>query len=78
MLDRLIDLYSLIILFWVITSWFPRMRRHEFVHLVGRVCEPILGIARRIIPNTGGLDFSPILVIVLLQVVANGLRRMGL
>jgi len=76
-LSRVVDLYSLIILFWVITSWFPRLRRREIVRTVGRACEPVLGVARRIIPNTGRLDFSPVLVIVLLQVLASALRRLA-
>lgn len=73
-LSRVVDLYSLILLFWIITSWFPQLRRHQIVRAVGRVCEPPLEIARRIIPSTGGVDFSPMLVLFLLQLVANGLR----
>ena len=41
------------------------------------ICEPFLRIFRRLIPSFGGLDFSPILAIVTLQivnsVVVNGL-----
>ena len=33
------------------------------------VCEPYLRIFRRILPSFGGLDFSPIIGIILLQVV---------
>ncbi|MFH1184900.1 MAG: YggT family protein [Chloroflexota bacterium] len=76
-LSRAIDFYSLIILFWVITSWFPRLRRHEIVRTVGRACEPVLGVARRIIPSSGGIDLSPMLVIILLQVLAGVLRRLA-
>lgn len=74
LLSRGVDLYSLIILAWVVTSWFPDTRRHEAVRLVGRVCEPVLGVARRIVPSTGRIDFSPVLVIILLQVLSNALR----
>lgn len=73
-LSRVVDLYSLILLFWIITSWTPQLRRHQLVRVVGRVCEPPLVVARRFIPSTGGLDFSPMLVLFLLQLVANGLR----
>lgn len=73
-ISRAVDFYSLLMLVWVVTSWFPAARRHEIVRLVGRACEPLLGVARRIIPSTGGIDFSPVLVIFLLQAVANGLR----
>ena len=35
------------------------------------VCEPYLRIFRRILPSFGGLDFSPIVGIIPLQVVGN-------
>ena len=35
------------------------------------VCEPYLRIFRHILPSFGGLDFSPIVGIILLQVVGN-------
>ncbi len=33
------------------------------------VCEPFLRIFRRVVPSFGGIDFSPILAIITLQVV---------
>jgi uncharacterized protein YggT (Ycf19 family) len=33
------------------------------------ICEPFLRIFRRVIPAFGGLDFSPILAIITLQIV---------
>ena len=35
------------------------------------VCEPYLRIFRRILPSFGGLDFSPIIGIIVLQVAGN-------
>jgi YggT family protein len=35
------------------------------------VCEPYLRIFRRILPSFGGLDFSPIIAIILLQVAGS-------
>ena len=61
-LSRAVDLYSLVILAWVVTSWFPAARRHEVVRLLGKVAEPPLRVAGRIVPSTGGIDFSPMLV----------------
>ena len=78
MLSRIVDLYSLVILFWVITSWFPQLRRYQLARLAGRIREPALGLARRVIPSTGGVDFSPMLVIFGLQLISNGLLRMTL
>jgi uncharacterized protein YggT (Ycf19 family) len=33
------------------------------------ICEPFLRIFRRVIPAFGGLDFSPILAIITLQII---------
>jgi YggT family protein len=71
----LIKLYTLIMIFWVVTSWFPRMRRNQIVRFIGTACEPPLRLANKVIPNMGGFDFSPIVVIVLLQVLARALMR---
>jgi YggT family protein len=32
------------------------------------VCEPFLGLFRRVVPSFGGLDFSPLLAIITLQI----------
>lgn len=72
---RLIELYSLIMIFWVISSWFPRMRQNAFVRSVGAICEPPLKLVRRVLPTAGGFDFSPIVVIVLLQILARALAQ---
>jgi YggT family protein len=39
------------------------------------VCEPYLRLFRRILPSFGGLDFSPIIAIVLLQVAGSLISR---
>ncbi len=78
LLAKAVDLYSLIMLVWVIASWFPNARRYELVRLTGRACEPLLRVARRALPATGGFDFSPVLVLFLLQLLASALRGLAL
>jgi YggT family protein len=39
------------------------------------VCEPYLRIFRRILPSFGGLDFSPIIAIIVLQLVGQLVSR---
>ena len=59
---------------YILMSWFP-IRQGSFVYDIGMVlqsiCEPYLGLFRRIIPPLGGLDFSPVVAILALNVVAN-------
>jgi len=76
-LSTLIYVYTLlIILFIVIQLLFsvgvrpPYSRTVDIViGFLRDVCEPFLRIFRRLIPSFGGLDFSPILAIVTLQII---------
>jgi YggT family protein len=36
--------------------------------VIGRLCEPLLRPVRRLIPLVGGIDLSPLVLLVLLQV----------
>ena len=42
--------------------------QHPILSLISQIIEPIMAPARSIIPPMGGLDFSPILVILLIDV----------
>ena len=42
---------------------------------LGQVTEPILGPIRRVLPTFGGLDFSPMVAIILLQLIRVVLKR---
>jgi YggT family protein len=71
LVDQIIGLYILVILVSVILSWlvaFNVVNRHNrVVYLVGdftgRVTEPVLRPIRNALPNLGGIDISPVLVI---------------
>lgn len=44
----------------VIISWVARGSRHPFVILINQLIEPLLLPIRRLLPDLGGLDISPI------------------
>lgn len=83
--DRLVAFYGFLILAYVILSWFPTNDGvvGEFYRVLGSVCEPYIGIFRRIVPvasvGGGGLDFSPLVAYLVLEYVVRGmiLRRLG-
>jgi YggT family protein len=68
---RLIDLYSLVVLVAVIVSWIPVDRRNPLVSVVRSLTEPALAPIRRVLPPLGGLDLSPMTLLLLLQVLRN-------
>jgi YggT family protein len=67
LLAQLIDLYSLIVLVAVIMSWIPVDRRHPIAAAVRAVTEPLLAPIQRVIPPMGGLDLSPMVLLIALQ-----------
>jgi YggT family protein len=71
-LSRLIDLYAVLIVFWAVSSWFPNLRGHKVVQLIGRVCEPPLRFTRKHIPlRVAEIDVSPVIVVVALQILSS-------
>lgn len=44
-------------------------RYHPVRHALGQIVEPMLAPIRRIMPSTGGIDLSPLVLIILLQVI---------
>ena len=47
--------------------------QHPILSLINQIIEPIMAPARRLIPPMGGLDFSPILVLLLLGVLSDSI-----
>ena len=67
-LDRLLQILFWCIFIVIIASFFVQTQAHPVLGLLRQITEPILAPARKLLPAMGGLDFSPILVILLLEV----------
>ncbi len=72
----LIGIFSLFlkIIFWsmiisVILSWVAPGSRSPGAELVFQITEPVLAPFRRLIPNLGGLDISPIFAFIAIQLL---------
>lgn len=53
-------------------SWFPNIdRRNQLVQMLDMVTEPLLTPVRNIMPRTGMIDLSAMVVIILLIVMVN-------
>lgn len=68
-INMLVQVFSLLVIAHVILSYFMSPY-HPVRQAVDSVVEPLLSPIRRIMPQTGMLDFSPMILIILLQVVA--------
>ena len=67
---------NLAILVRVFMSWLPISRDSRFVHIVLEITEPILGPIRRVMPSFGGLDLSPMVGLILIEVAERVLLTM--
>jgi YggT family protein len=57
------------ILIGIIAGWIAPGNYHPALTLVHQITEPLLAPARRLLPPMGGLDFSPIIVFLVLGVL---------
>lgn len=73
---RLIDFYELLIIAYVLLSWFrPSGALYDIYRALGSITEPWLGVFRRVIPPLGMVDISPIIAIIALQLIQRLLLR---
>lgn len=78
LISRLINLYVLVIFARSILSFFPIRYGSPLAPVVSflhRITEPVLAPIRRALPPMGGLDLSPLVVIIGLQILAGFLVR---
>ena len=73
----LINIYFFALLAMIILSWVAPGSNHPALYLLHQITEPVLAPFRRALPPMGGLDFSPILVFVLINVIQIALRHMA-
>ena len=69
LIAAVIDLYSFVVLAAVIISWLPVDRRSPLAMMVFRLTEPALAPIRRALPPMGGLDLSPRVLLLVLQLL---------
>jgi YggT family protein len=68
-IDVFFTLLSLAILARVLLSWVRVSPYHPAVDFLYRITEPILAPLRRAIPPIGMVDISPVIALILLQIV---------
>lgn len=69
LLDLCATVFFWAILIRVVLSWVNPGIRHPAAAVVVSLTEPVLAPARRVLPGLGGLDLSPILVLIGLHLV---------
>ena len=67
---RLFDLLTLAIILRVILFWFLPRPTNRLIIVLIQITEPFLRPLRRIIPRVGLLDFTPLVAIIIFQMIS--------
>ncbi|MCM0084128.1 YggT family protein [Geomonas sp. Red32] len=65
----LLTVYKYILLASVVISWISADPYNPIVNFIYRATEPVLRKVRRYMPDTGAIDFSPLVVFALIYLV---------
>ena len=78
LLLTLLNLYTWVIIIRALISWVSPDPRNPIVHFLVAVTEPVLRPLRTLLPpeKVGGIDISPLLAILAIQVVRSLLVRL--
>ena len=69
MIAAFLEFYTMIVLATVILSWLRLPPANPVVQLLGALTEPFLKPIRKALPSSGGLDFSPIVLLLGVQIL---------
>lgn len=75
-LDAILTIYFWAVLGSVIISWVAPGSYHPGPQLIKQLTEPLFKLAQKVVPPIGGLDLSPILIFIVIQIVQSQLGRL--
>jgi YggT family protein len=65
----LLQIFEFILIARMLLSWFPNIDySNPIIQLIFDITEPVLRPIRELLPPTSGIDFSPLIVILIIQV----------
>ncbi len=69
MIRFLINLYTWIVLADVVLSYMPHYQHHEWAKFIKKAAGYSLNPVRKILPQDLPFDFSPVIVLIILQLI---------
>ncbi|OKL37202.1 YggT family protein [Domibacillus mangrovi] len=73
---RALELYSWVLIAYILMSWFPNARDTAIGRFLTKVSEPYLEPFRRFVPAIGMFDISPIVALIVLRLAESGLLQL--
>ena len=74
----ILNTYLIAIILIIVVSWIAPTSGHPTIVLLRQLTEPVMAPFRRMIPPLGGLDLSPLLIFLLINVVQIMLNHIAL
>jgi YggT family protein len=74
LLSLVINLLIILVLVHAIGSWFPQVRESGFYRKLDALIEPLLRPIRNVLPTYGDIDFSPLVLLLILYLIRHFLR----
>jgi len=69
LLAVLLDVYSMVVFAAVIVSWLNLQPDHPIVRVTSALTEPVLAPIRKVLPDMGGIDLSPMVLLLGIQLL---------
>jgi YggT family protein len=69
LISMIANVLTILIFIWVIASW-VLAPYHPVREALDRIVEPLLAPIRRMLPRTGQIDFSPMILIIVIFLAA--------
>ena len=73
----LISLEIFLVLIWVVVSWFQVARRHPATQVLDALVLPLMRPVRRVTPVIAGIDLSPLVLILGLEIAVQFLHGLS-
>ena len=82
LIETLLSMYNFALIAWVVLGWLIATRIvnsynnfvYSFYTMLSRVLNPAISLIRRWIPGVGGVDLSPIILIIFINFLRYTLR----
>ena len=75
LLAMLIRIYTFVLLGAILITWVPIDRNHPIRQVLEMATEPVLAPIRKVLPDMGGIDLSPLVALIGLQLLGGLLLR---
>lgn len=73
----LVNIYFFALLAMIIVSWVAPGSQNPALYLLHQITEPVMAPVRKLLPAMGGMDFSPIILFILIGVIQRALGHLA-